>query len=412
MRNVVRVLRCSSVQHSKPVFRWEDPLNLDLHLTEEELVIRDAARNFASKELAPRVLEAARYEKYDDEVFRAFGRAGLYAPTLTGYGIRDEAVSSVANGLISQEIEYVDSAYRSMWSVQSSLVMYPIHKFGNEETKNAYLPGLASGDLIGCFGLTEPDAGSDPSSMRTVAKKVGGEWVLNGTKMWISNSPSADVFVVWAVADCPDDKARNGKVVGFVLDKKMKGIAAPRIEGKLSLRAGPTGYITMDDVKVPDANRLSSIGLGGPFACLASARMGIAAGVLGAGKFCLAATREYALNRRMFGMPIAGKQLVQEKLANMATELALADAACILAGRNKDAGQLTHEAISILKRNSTGKVREICKVARSVPCPLGPPCRRRTHARAHLCATYLRLYLICVYVCIRMCVCTIPTTSP
>eukprot|EP01013_Petalomonas_cantuscygni_P022924 TRINITY_DN44258_c0_g1_i1.p1 TRINITY_DN44258_c0_g1~~TRINITY_DN44258_c0_g1_i1.p1 ORF type:complete len:418 (-),score=93.79 TRINITY_DN44258_c0_g1_i1:411-1664(-) len=357
----------------KVPFDWRDPLGLDAHLEEDEVAIRDMARSFCKTHLEPRILEGNRHEKVDVNIFREFGQAGLYAPTLSGYGC-GEATSSVASGLIAKEIERIDSAYRSMWSVQSSLVMWPIHAYGTEAQKNQYLPKLASGEFIGCFGLTEPDAGSDPSAMRTTANcrasadAAGGlEWTLDGTKMWISNSPVSDVFVVWAIAGgdaCPADL--KGQVVGFILDKGMTGLTAPKIQGKLSLRAGPTGYICMDGVKVPDAQRLNVKGLRGPFGCLSQARFGISFGVLGAGEACFELSREYAITRRMYGGPIGSKQLVQLKLSDMATELSLGMAGCILAARNKDAGRLTFEAISILKRNSTTKARTVAAMARDL----------------------------------------------
>lgn len=343
---------------SWPKFNWEDPLLLDMSFTEEERMIRDAARAYCQDKLMPRVLEANRNEHFDREILREMGAQGFLGCTLEGYGCA--GVSSVAYGLIGREVERVDSGYRSAFSVQSSLVMYPIWAFGTEELKQKYLPKLATGDLVGCFGLTEPDAGSDPASMKTRAKKVDGGYSLTGSKMWITNSPISDVMVVWAKDDA-------GDIRGFVLERGMKGLSTPKIEGKFSLRASITGEIVMDNVFVPDANRFPDVkGLKGPFSCLNNARFGIAWGALGAAEFCWHAARQYALDRKQFGKPLAGTQLVQKKLADMQTEITLALVACLQAGRLKDEGKLAPAAISLLKRNSTGKSLDIARMARDI----------------------------------------------
>jgi glutaryl-CoA dehydrogenase len=342
----------------KPAFRWDDPLLFDDQLTEEERMVRDSARAYCQEKLMPRVLQAHRHEKFDREIFNEMGALGFLGPTIEGYGCA--GVSHVAYGLIAREVERVDSGYRSGMSVQSSLVMHPIHAYGTEEQRSKWLPPLASGELLGCFGLTEPDYGSDAGSMVSRAKKVDGGFVLNGAKMWISNSPYADVFVVWAKDDA-------GEIRGFVLEKGMKGLTAPKIEGKFSLRASPTGEIVMADVFVPDANLLPNVkGLKGPFGCLNKARYGIGWGALGAAEFCWHAARQYTLDRKAFGKPLAANQLIQLKLANMLTEITLGLQACLRVGRLMDEGRATPEMVSIIKRNSCGKALEIARMARDM----------------------------------------------
>jgi glutaryl-CoA dehydrogenase len=342
-------------------FDWADPFNLDDQLSEEERMIRDAARGFAQDVLQPRVIAAYREELDAPELFPLMGQAGLLGVTIPEeFG--GASAGYVAYGLVAREIERVDSGYRSMASVQSSLVMYPIHAYGSDEQKAKYLPGLASGELIGCFGLTEPDAGSDPGAMRTVAKKDGDGFKLSGSKTWISNSPFADVFVVWAKSDAHGDKIR-----GFVLDKGMKGLSAPKIEGKLSLRASTTGEIVMDEVAVgADALLPGAEGLKGPFGCLNRARYGISWGCMGAAEFCFAAARGYGLERKQFGRPLAANQLYQKKLADMATEIALGLQASLQVGRLMDEGRFAPEMISMIKRNNVGKALEIARAARDM----------------------------------------------
>ena len=337
-------------------FDWEDPFRLEDQLSEEERMLRDAARAYAQDKLQGRVIAAYRDETTDPDIFREMGEMGLLGVTIPeefgGIG-----ASYVAYGLIAREVERVDSGYRSMMSVQSSLVMYPIHAYGSDEQRRRYLPKLASGEWIGCFGLTEPDAGSDPGGMKTVAKKTDGGYVLSGSKMWISNSPIADVFVVWAKSD-----AHGGKIRGFVLDRGMKGLSAPRIGGKLSLRASITGEIVMDGVEVGEDALLPGVeGLKGPFGCLNRARYGISWGVMGAAEFCLHAARQYGLDRRQFGKPLAQTQLHQLKLANMMTEISLGLQASLRVGRLLDQAQAAPEMISIVKRNNCGKALEIAR---------------------------------------------------
>jgi len=339
-------------------FNWEDPFRLEQQLTDDERLVMDTARQYAQEQLAPRVQEAYREEKTDPAIFREMGELGLLGPTIEGYGC--SGLGYVSYGLIAREVERVDSGYRSMMSVQSSLVMYPIHAYGNEAQREKYLPGLAAGELIGCFGLTEPDHGSDPGGMKSRARKVDGGYELNGTKMWISNSPIADVFIVWA-------KNEEGRVRGFILEKGMKGLSAPKIEGKLSLRASITGEIVMDGVFVPEENLLPHAdGLKGPMGCLNNARYGIAWGALGAAEACWHAAREYVLDRKQFGRPLAANQLIQKKLADMQTEIGLGLQGCLQAGRLKDRNQLAPELISLLKRNSCGKALEIARAARDM----------------------------------------------
>ncbi len=343
----------------KAQFNWEDPLLLDAQLTEEERMVRDAAHRYAQDKLAPKVLEAFRHEKSDLAVFREMGSLGLLGPTIPAdYG--GPELNYVCYGLIAREIERVDSGYRSMMSVQSSLVMVPIYEFGSEAQRRKYLPKLATGEWIGCFGLTEPNHGSDPGSMETRARKVDGGFQLRGSKNWISNSPFADVFVVWAKNDA-------GKIRGYILDKGMKGLSAPPIHGKIGLRASTTGEIVMDDVFVPAENELPNVeGLKGPFTCLNSARYGIAWGALGAAEDCWHRARQYVLDRKQFGRPLAANQLIQKKLADMQTEITLGLQGCLRLGRMKDEGTASVEITSILKRNSCGKALEIARNARDM----------------------------------------------
>jgi glutaryl-CoA dehydrogenase len=343
----------------KAKFAWDDPLLLDQQLSEDERMVRDAARAYCQDKLAPRVLEAFRHEKTDPGIFPEMGALGLLGPTIPEqYG--GPGLSYVSYGLIAREVERVDSGYRSMMSVQSSLVMVPIFEFGSSETKQKYLPKLASGEWIGCFGLTEPNHGSDPASMVTRAKKTKGGYSLTGSKMWISNSPIADVFVVWAKDD-------EGAIRGFVLDKGAKGLSAPAIHGKVGLRASITGEIVMDGVFCPEENAFPEVrGLKGPFTCLNSARYGIAWGALGAAEDCWHRARQYVLDRKQFGRPLAANQLVQKKLADMQTEIALGLQGCLRLGRMKDEGIASVEITSILKRNSCGKSLDIARLARDM----------------------------------------------
>jgi glutaryl-CoA dehydrogenase len=342
-------------------FDWADPFDIDSQLSGEERMIRDAARGFAQGTLQPRVIEAFGKELDAPELFPLMGEAGLLGVTIPEeFG--GSGAGYVAYGLVAREIERVDSGYRSMASVQSSLVMYPIHAYGSVEQKAKYLPGLAAGKLIGCFGLTEPDAGSDPAGMRTVAKKDGDGFRISGSKTWISNSPFADVFVVWAKSE-----AHGGKVRGFVLDKGMKGLSAPKIEGKLSLRASTTGEIVMDDVALPAEALLPGVeGIKGPFGCLNRARYGISWGSMGAAEFCYAAARQYGLERKQFGRPLAANQLYQKKLADMATEISLGLQASLRVGRLMDEGRFAPEMVSLVKRNNVGKALDIARAARDM----------------------------------------------
>ncbi len=342
-------------------FDWSDPFALDAQLTDEERMVRDAARGYARERLLPRVTRAYLDEDFDREIMREMGAAGLLGATIPEeYG--GAGLGYVAYGLVAREVEAVDSGYRSAMSVQSSLVMHPINAYGTEEQKRKYLPGLASGELVGCFGLTEPDAGSDPSGMRTHAEKTATGYRLTGSKMWITNSPIADVMVVWAKSD-----AHGGGIKGFVLERGMTGLSTPKIEGKLSLRASVTGEIVMDGVEVGEDALLPEVqGLKGPFGCLNRARYGIAWGSMGAAEFCFEAARQYTLDRQQFGRPLAATQLVQLKLANMQTEIALGLQAALRAGRMFDEGMLAPEAISIIKRNNCGKALDIARVARDM----------------------------------------------
>lgn len=342
-------------------FDWEDPFRLNDQLTEEERMLRDAARAYAQEKLQPRVVAAYREEQTDPAIFREMGEMGLLGVTIPEeYG--GLGASYVAYGLVAREVERVDSGYRSMMSVQSSLVMYPIYAYGTEAQRMKYLPKLASGEWIGCFGLTEPDAGSDPAGMKTVAKKTASGYVLNGAKMWISNAPIADVFVVWAKSE-----AHGGKIKGFVLEKGMKGLSAPKVGGKLSLRASITGEIVLKDVEVGEEALLPFVeGLKGPFGCLNRARYGISWGVMGSAEFCMHAARQYGLDRKQFGNPIAGTQLFQLKLANMMTEISLGLQASLRVGRLLDEANAAPEMISIVKRNNCGKALEAARWARDM----------------------------------------------
>ena len=337
---------------------WEDPFELDAQLTEEQRMVRESARQYAQDRLAPRVTAAFRSEDTDPEIFREMGEVGLLGPTIEGYGC--PGVDYVSYGLIAREVERVDSGYRSMLSVQSSLVMYPIYAYGTDAQREKYLPKLATGEWIGCFGLTEPDHGSDPGGMITRARSTEGGYRLTGAKMWISNSPIADVFVVWA-------KTEDGVIRGFVLERGMEGLSAPKIEGKLALRASITGEIVMDDVFVPEENLLPNVsGLKGPFGCLNNARYGIAWGTLGAAETCWHAARDYTLDRQQFGKPLAATQLVQKKLADMQTEIGIGLQSCLRAGQMLSDGAISPDLISLIKRNSCGKALDIARTARDM----------------------------------------------
>jgi glutaryl-CoA dehydrogenase len=344
---------------SHATYNWEDPLNLDSQLTDDERAVRDAAHAYCQERLAPRVLEAFRHEKTDRAIFNEMGELGLLGPTIpTEYG--GAGLNYVCYGLVAREVERVDSGYRSMMSVQSSLVMVPINEFGTEAQKQKYLPKLARGEWVGCFGLTEPNHGSDPGSMVTRAKKVDGGYSLTGSKMWISNSPFADVFVVWAKDD-------GGKIRGFILNKGAKGLSAPAIHSKVGLRASITGEIVMDNVFCPEEDAFPEVrGLKGPFTCLNSARYGIAWGAMGAAEDCFHRARQYVMDRQQFGRPLAANQLIQKKLADMQTEIALGLAGVLQLGRMKDAGTASVEATSILKRNNCGKALDIARMARDM----------------------------------------------
>jgi glutaryl-CoA dehydrogenase len=343
---------------SRVEFKWEDPLLLDDELTEEERLVRDTARQYCQEKLMPRILMANRHERFDREIMNELGELGLLGSTIDGYGCA--GVNYVCYGLVAREVERVDSGYRSAMSVQSSLVMHPIYAYGTEEQRKKYLPRLATGEIVGCFGLTEPDYGSDPGGMTTRARKTADGYVLKGTKMWITNAPIADVFIVWAKDDA-------GTIRGFILEKGMKGLSAPKIEGKFSLRASITGEIVMEDVHIPVENLLPHVsGLKGPFGCLNNARYGIAWGALGAAEFCWHAARDYTLNRKQFGRPLAANQLIQKKLADMQTEITLGLHACLRLGRLKDHDRAAPEMVSLLKRNSCGKALDIARMARDM----------------------------------------------
>ena len=343
---------------SKPTFKWEDPFLFNDQLTDEERMIRDTARKYCQDKLMPRVLEANRHEIFHREIMNEMGSMGLLGATIPEeYG--GAGLNYVSYGLVAREVERVDSGYRSAMSVQSSLVMHPINAYGTEEQKKKYLPKLASGELVGCFGLTEPNHGSDPGSMETRAKKVDGGYIVHGNKMWITNSPIADVFIVWGKLD--------GEIRGFILEKGMKGLSAPKIEGKFSLRASSTGEIVMDEVFVPEENLLPNVsGLKGPFGCLNKARYGIAWGALGAAEFCWHAARQYTLDRPQFGRPLAANQLIQLKLANMMTEITLGLQSVLRVGRLMDEDRSTPEMVSLVKRNSCGKALEIARHSRDM----------------------------------------------
>ena len=347
-----------SPAHHNPSFDWADPLLVEDMLSEEERLIRDSARAYCQEKLMPRVLTANREERFDREIMNEMGELGFLGSTIEGYGCA--GANYVSYGLIAREVERVDSGYRSAMSVQSSLVMYPIWDFGTEAQRRKYLPKLATGEWVGCFGLTEPDHGSDPGSMATRAKAVSGGYRLNGAKMWITNAPIADVFVVWA-------KTEDGVIRGFILEKGMEGLRAPKIHGKFSLRASATGEIALNDVFVPEENLLPGVsGLRGPFSCLNGARYGIAWGALGAAEFCWHAARNYTLERRQFGRPLAANQLIQKKLVDMQTEITLGLVACVRLGRLKDEDRCPPEAISMLKRNNCGKALDVARLARDM----------------------------------------------
>ena len=355
------VTNLNVVKSEKNEFDWKDPLDLDGQLSEEEKLIRDTAYDYAQGSLLPRVEEAFLEENTDVKIFKEMGELGLLGVTISEkYGCA--GASYVSYGLVAREVERIDSGYRSMMSVQSSLVMHPINAFGSEEQKQKFLPKLASGDFIGCFGLTEPDAGSDPGGMKTTAKKVDGGYELSGSKMWISNSPIADVFIVWAKSD-----KHEKKIKGFILEKGMKGLSAPKINKKLSLRASITGEIVMDKVFVPEENILPNVeGLKGPFSCLNRARYGISWGVMGAAEDCWHRALQYTLDRKQFGKPLASTQLIQKKLADMQTEITLGLHASLRVGRLFDEGKLAPEAISIVKRNNCGKALDIARLSRDM----------------------------------------------
>lgn len=351
----------STTKESFADFKWEDPLNIESLLTEEEKMVSQAAHKYCQEKLMPRVLDNNRNETFDRGIFKEMGVLGLLGPTIRGYGC--SGVGYNAYGLIAREVERVDSSYRSAMSVQSSLVMHPIYQFGSEEQKEKYLPRLATGEIIGCFGLTEPNHGSNPSGMETRAVlNAAGDYILSGAKNWITNSPIADVFVVWA-----KDTSDGNKIKGFIMEKGMKGLEAPQIEGKFSLRSSPTGMIFMDQVTIPVTNVLPKVtGLGGPFSCLNNARFGISWGALGAAEFCYAKAREYTLERRQFGAPLAANQLIQKKLADMATEIALGQLACYQVGCMKEAGTVTPQMISMVKRNSCTRAINVAREARDM----------------------------------------------
>ena len=358
MSSEARTAVSEAARSLRATFRWEDPLAMEGLLTEEERLVRDTARGYAGDRLMPRILEANRKEHFHREIMNELGELGMLGATLPeAYGCA--GVNHVCYGLMAREVERVDSGYRSAMSVQSSLVMHPIHAYGNEEQRQKYLPKLARGEWVGCFGLTEPDHGSDPGSMITRAEAVDGGFLLNGAKMWITNAPIADLAVVWAKLD--------GKIRGFVVERGSKGFSTPKIEGKMSLRASITGEIVLDDCFVPEANLLPNVsGLAGPFGCLNKARYGIAWGAMGAAEFCWHAALNYVLARKQFGRPLAANQLVQKKLADMQTEISLGLLGCLQAGRLMDAGELAVETISLLKRNNCGKALDVARTARDM----------------------------------------------
>ena len=343
---------------SNSSYQWDDPFQIENQFSEEERLVRDTARDYAQDKLMPRILEANRNENFDPEIMTEMGGLGLLGSTLPEeYGCA--GVNHVCYGLTAREIERVDSSYRSVLSVQSSLTMHPIYEYGSEEQRKKYLPRLATGEMIGCFGLTEPDFGSDAGGMKSKAEAVDGGYVLTGNKMWISNSPIADIFIIWAKLD--------GVIRGFILEKGMKGLSAPKIEGKFSLRASPTGEVVMDQVFVPEENLLGTVkGLSGPFGCLNKARFGIAWGALGAAEYCWHAARQYTLDRKQFGRPLAANQLIQKKLADMQTEITIGLQACLRVGRLLDEGDCPPENITMIKRNSAGKALDIARLARDM----------------------------------------------
>ncbi len=350
---------------SKPPFTWEDPFLFEEQLSSEERMVMDSAHDYAQEKLLPRIIEANRKGQFDKAIMHEFGEMGFLGCTIEGYGCA--GVNHVCYGLIAREVEAVDSGYRSALSVQSSLVMHPIYTFGSEALKEKYLPKLATGELIGCFGLTEPDHGSDPSGMRSKADRTKDGFVLNGSKNWITNSPIADVFVVWAKIYGADDLGiEDGTIRGFVLEKEIKGLSAPRIDDKMSLKASETGMIMMSDVAVPEENMLDVSGLKGPFSCLNKARYGIGWGTLGAAEFCMRAAREYVMERKQFGRPLGANQLIQMKLTNMMVDITLGLQACLRVGRLMDEGRAAPEMISVIKRNSAGKALDIARVARDM----------------------------------------------
>jgi len=347
----------------KPSFQWQDPFLLNTQLSDDERAIVDAAHDFCQEKLQTRVLMAARHEKFDREIMNEFGSMGFLGSTIDGYGCA--GLNYVSYGLVAREVERVDSGYRSAMSVQSSLVMFPIYEYGSEAQRQKYLPKLATGEWVGCFGLTEPNHGSDPASMITRAKPVDGGYIMKGAKMWITNAPIADVFVVWAKLESEGDG--QSAIRGFILEKGMKGLTAPKIEGKMSLRASITGEIVMDDVFVPAENMLPNVsGLKGPFGCLNKARYGIAWGALGAAEDCWHRARQYTLDRVQFGRPLAQNQLIQKKLADMQTEIALGLQGCLRVGRLMDEGQAVPEMISLIKRNSCGKALDVARMSRDM----------------------------------------------
>jgi glutaryl-CoA dehydrogenase len=358
MSSPLQAVAAESHADAGPAFAWDDPFLLEEQLSEDERLVQGSAREYAQKRLMPRILEANRHELVDRSIFHEMGELGLLGATIQGYGCA--GVNQTSYGLVARELERVDSSYRSMLSVQSSLVMGPIYEFGSKTQRDEYLPRLATGEIVGCFGLTEPDHGSDPGSMTTRARKAPGGYRLSGAKTWITNAPIADLFLVWAKTD-------DGVIRGFLLEKGADGLSAPAIEGKFSLRASATGQILMDDVFVPEERMLPGVrGLRGPFSCLTKARFGISFGALGAAEFCWHAARQYVLDRKQFGRPLAANQLIQKKLADMQTEIAIALQAVLRLGRLMDQGRATPELVSLCKRNSCGKALEIARVARDM----------------------------------------------
>lgn len=347
-------------------FNWQDPLDINSQLTEDERLVRDAARQYCREKLFPRILKDFRSHTFDRSILNEMGEMGFLGATIEGYGCA--GLNNVCYGLIAREVEWVDSGYRSVLSVQSSLVMHPIYTFGTDAQKQKYLPKLATGEIVGCFGLTEPNHGSNPGGMETRAKAVDGGYILTGAKNWITNSPIADVFIIWAKVFCAESKtgAKDGTMRGFILDKGMKGLSAPAIDGKLSMLASPTGMIAMDEVFVPAENELNVSGLKGPFSCLNKARFGIAWGTLGAADFCINATKNYTVDRMQFDKPLAANQLIQKKLADMMTDIAIALQSCLRVGRLMDEGREAPEMISLIKRNSAAKALDIARVARDM----------------------------------------------